>query len=415
MNRIRGEVCEYYSKMIKFEIQINSDRNKIIATIRDIEKIKLNNLQELDSIFQDFFCIFKPTRKYQNEKDYEGNFNFYKRIGQLVVINNTFDENTINKLKYRDRCNGFEKSFEFRLFSQLIDFQKDELIIDLTVIENNYIRDLDIGHEVNGENLKYLSKYLNAESVKTLKISCSDIIHLENNIFESFKHLTKLILNLHNAESLNENISNRTCLINYLRELFFDRFSIHNPDIINNLEKLKILDFSQCSTSIFEMNSLNVSLNSIKCLEIDEWHVESLNINPNLEIINMSIKPWSYYSLGIPDNVLNLKMLKFLKAGVIQLNDIFLLDELSQLEYLDLTLTENLEEFNLVNFSKLKYLVLTCKKIPKFNGSKTLQGLELKNAEIIPHDAFDNLVQCLKFSRRIGNITSFYVILRKIT
>ncbi|CAF1157127.1 unnamed protein product, partial [Brachionus calyciflorus] len=82
----------------EFEVEIHSDRNKIIAKIRDIEKIKLNNLQESDSIFQDFFCIFKPARKYQNEKDYEGNFNFYKRIGQLVVINKTFDEYTINKL-----------------------------------------------------------------------------------------------------------------------------------------------------------------------------------------------------------------------------------------------------------------------------------------------------------------------------
>ncbi|CAF0976877.1 unnamed protein product [Brachionus calyciflorus] len=452
MNQIRFEICEYYSNLIyeidiktenficqlkkqEFEIQINSDRDKIISKIREIKRIKLNNLKDSDSIYQNLFCFFFPAIEDHFQRDYGDNLNFYKRIGQLVVINYTLDENTINKLKDRNCHFHYGESIETIIFSQLIKAKTDELIIDLTKIENNQIRKLDVnksGNEPNEETFKFSNRYLNVESVNILKIRNYSRIfdQLENNIFEPFKHLNKLILNMRYVKSLNENVFNGmenleilklynfkdlnfesnafNKLVN-LKELVFDRVRIDNPNIFNNLEKLKKLDFNECSVSNFGFNSFNglksleslkvfrshlsdffngdfVSLpNSVKCLETRYFDASSLKINPSLEILNIGHATLDIFA--------NLKMLKFLKVEFIQVNDIVLLNELSQLEYLDLTLKENLEEFNLVNFSMLKFLVLTCDKIPKFNGSlKNLQGLELINAKIIPNDAFDNFV-----------------------
>ncbi|CAF0976895.1 unnamed protein product [Brachionus calyciflorus] len=469
MNRNRLEICEYYSKMIneidtkteeiifrmkKQEIEcdyeINSDRNKIIAKIREIEKIKLNNLKDSDSIFQDLFCIFIP------QKVFSGNISFCETIGKLALINYPLDENTIERLK---RIASHLESIEGIIFYQLINANRDELIIDLTKIENNQIKNLDIAdarYQSNEQSIKFINRYLNVESVKKLKISICQII--ENNIYESFKHLTSLVIDGKYVKSLNENVFNglenieilkfhnsndlnfESNVINKLvnlRELFFDRFKFNKVDIFNKLEKLEKLYFNLCSASNFEMNSLNglnslkslqfigsrfsysfinhfVSLNSVKCLEIDKRDFKCLKINPNLEILNIILHPFHSIeieivennfripiqsgiynipdNIGIPDSIGNLKMLKFLKLYVVKANDIFRLNELTQLEYLDLTLWENLDEFNLEYFTKLKYLVLTCKKIPKFIGSNTLQGLELKNVEIISNDVFDNLV-----------------------
>jgi len=106
MNQSRGKILEYYSNLInqidikseeailKCKIDemkniVNSDRAKIIAKIKEIQSIKLDNLKSTDSIYDGLFGFVLFSELYSTE---------WKR-GYLVVLNNiTLNEKLFEKL-----------------------------------------------------------------------------------------------------------------------------------------------------------------------------------------------------------------------------------------------------------------------------------------------------------------------------
>ncbi|CAF0777187.1 unnamed protein product [Brachionus calyciflorus] len=482
MNQVRSVILEYYSNLINeidfktekalcelknqvFENQINYDRNKIVAKIKDIEKIKLNSLKDSDSIFNGLFCIFISanevylSRLNEDNPDFDKSFYFHERIGQLAIINYNFDIKTVNQLM-RNNYQNYYQNYEFEItpeylvFSKLIESKKDQLIIDLTEIENNRMHRLDIRKcygDLNANSLTFINTCLNVQSIKILEIKNFRIDQLDKNIFQPFKYLTKLLLNVRYVGSLNEEVFNGLenleilklynsknlkpeanafkKLIN-LKELVLDQVLFYENGIFNDLKNLKILVLIN-SYIITDMNNFNhlqsletlkmncsgwhsvfgekdtnylVNLSKLKCLE--SFYVEErFIINPNLEILNVNCIE--------PKFLLSFKMLKFCKISINFEFQVLILNELQQLEFLDLYLENDLNKkitnlFEYLNFPKLKFLVLNCKNVPKFNASfQNLQGLELIEPTFIPHDQFVNLVSLEYLAITIPGVNMF--------
>ena len=133
---IHREILEYYSNMTnkidikcekvisyfkteQIENQINSNRDKIVAKLKEIEKIKLENLKQSDSFYDGLLCLFIPSKfsvfdsnKKSNQDSYETNsfmtsnlgqrdgveFKFSHEIGCLVIVNFDLDKDIVEKL-----------------------------------------------------------------------------------------------------------------------------------------------------------------------------------------------------------------------------------------------------------------------------------------------------------------------------
>ncbi|CAF0948001.1 unnamed protein product [Brachionus calyciflorus] len=491
MNKLRSEILEYHSNLIneidiksekaicyfkreEFENQINSDRDRLITKIKEVEKIKLNNLKNSDSIYDGVFCFFIP-RKYfsfldlpepeseeqdddddddehkfeltaQNEffkrilhEETKDKFEFHEQIGRLVVNNFNLNKNLVKNLIVRSTldvfggCENFEESIKFKIISQLIEAKKNQLIIDLTQIENNQIKKLNLSNgylNLHEKSLNFIEANLNIKCLNELKLRNRLIDQIPNNFFHQFKYLTKLKLNLENLKGLNEDVFNGLENLEFLKirnltfsksepnsfrklvnlkELILDQCTIKNSEFFQSLQQLKKLVFQGCSISNCEMKNLNYlkSLESLKifdsvfeqidkadfkgfnCLKLFESDYEPNNLllNPQLDIL--SLKFQTLKSLD------QFKMLKFLNIRKhCSYENLNFLNELNHLEFLDFHLENKLTyAFKSVNLPSLKFLTLTCVNTPNFNETlKNLQGLELKDPKFIPRDHFVNLV-----------------------
>ncbi|CAF0955755.1 unnamed protein product [Brachionus calyciflorus] len=497
MNQIRSDILEYYSNLeneidivsekaiayFKTEDtvnKINCGRDKLIAKIKETEKLKLNTLKDSQSIYDGIFCFFIPISdfsymdsksdseseeveedddepdewdeqddkkrflKWKNRflnkllRERKGEFEFPNQIGQLLVTNCTLNNDIVEKLIGLDDLDEiefetFEESAKFNIFFQLIQ-AKNDIIIDLTQLENNQIARLNLNGDCGGLNeksLTFIDTCLNVQSIKELRLKNALIYELPNNFFQSFKHLTKLNLHLNYLKSFNDDVfndlqnleslkltnlsfakweANTFKKLTKLNELVLDRVSIKGSDILNNLDHLKKLVLKECSIIDFEIKNSDClkSLESFKFLEngFDEMYktdkfkglnnlksfesdcdVDKFQINPGLEILGLKFQ--TIKSLN------NFKMLKFLNIREhCSFKNINFLNELKELEYLDFKLPNNLTyAFKFVNLPKLKFLVLTCTNTPNFRDSfKNLQGLELIEPKFIPRDHFVNLI-----------------------
>ncbi|CAF0812910.1 unnamed protein product [Brachionus calyciflorus] len=221
MNKLRSEILDYHSNLIneidiksekaiyyfkreEFENQINSDRYKIITKIKEVEKIKLNELNNSDSIYNGMFCFFIPrtylsfldliseseedNEQENDEKDDAKNeffkrildeetndkFEFNQQIGRLVINNFNLNKNLVKNLIVKstlDVCDNFEESIKFKIISQLIEAKNNELIIDLTQIENNQIKKLNLSNDflnLDEKSLNVIEAILNIKSLNKL-------------------------------------------------------------------------------------------------------------------------------------------------------------------------------------------------------------------------------------------------------
>ncbi|RNA05324.1 hypothetical protein BpHYR1_041532, partial [Brachionus plicatilis] len=329
-----------------------------------------------------------------------------------------------------------KKSTKFQVYAQLIKNKNDHVIIDLSQKEKNQIDSLKFRSYSRDEipitesGFELIPKYLDAESVRELKIDSYSDTEFPTQLFRPFKNLTRLeISNLFYLKSLNENsfiglesleilklsdfptdldlidIKENTfkALIN-LKLLIFTDCCFDNFHKTSGLENLRELKIKECSFENFRLEYLELfknlenlqffgcildkiksfnGLEKLKILETNEKQEELLKSNLDiLSLASQSFKPH-----------VSLNGLKFLCIRKCSLNQIEHLNQLNQLEFLDFFLPEELEDdFNQVNLPKLKYLVLTCTNTPNFNRSfHNLQGLELIYAEFMPSDNLDYL------------------------
>ncbi|CAF1111467.1 unnamed protein product [Brachionus calyciflorus] len=342
MNQIRSEILDYYSnlvnqidiiseKAIKFfkteaiVHQINSARDKIISKIKEIEQIKLKNLKPSDSIYDGLFCFFIPKNTFSFldfKTDLESNFpkyldfefEFRNDIGLLVILNNNLNKKFVDKLIGRHESaksekleldqvmwvfDTYEECAKFSVISQLINAKKDDFIVDLSEIENNQMVKLDLTFEShfkkNTEILSAIKSCLNVDSIRDLKYNSCDY-KIQNNVFQLFKNLTMLTINLRSLESLEKDVFNglRNLVIlkfsntNFLCEpeafrtlrglktLILDRVTIRNVDIFKDLPGVKKLVLKECSLLDFQMETFN-GLKSLESLKISNSRFEQIN------------------------------------------------------------------------------------------------------------------------------------------
>ncbi|CAF1023906.1 unnamed protein product [Brachionus calyciflorus] len=432
MFQTRNEILEYYSKMIndidikceksiltlkkeELDNQINSHRQQIIAKIEDVQKLQLNNLKNSDSKLNGPFCFFIPNSK---TFYYDSKFEFKNQIGQLVVTSFILSDKITRNSRSQYNANYFEfDTFEelskFKVISQLIDLKKDDLIIDLTQTEMNQIESLSLisyYEQLEENSLSFIEHCLNLQTLKNLKIkNYSD--KLPNNFFKPFKDLIKLKLMFPDLKSISEQVfnglENLEILellkfdfldwglntfnnLNNLKKLILNQVCIQNLSIIGNLNHLEILVMKECCIKKLSNSNTQINISSLDNLRSLESNVDLENLKisyPNLEIL--SLKSQSL------NDVFKCYLLKFLNIrNCNTLKSINFLNDLNQLEFLDIKLPNKLtDNFELVNLSKLKFLVLTCENIPNFNESfNHLQGLELIYAKSLPRDEFVNLI-----------------------
>ena len=122
----------------------------------------------------------------------------------------------------------------------MINSYTDDLIIDLTQIETNRITQLILSDDfcdLDRSNLNFVNTILNVPSVKEIKIK-SLYTNLPNNLLRPFKCLTKLNLNVHHLEGLNQELFNS---LENLQTLKLSNVFLIKPEL-NSFEKLSKLN-----------------------------------------------------------------------------------------------------------------------------------------------------------------------------
>ncbi|RNA24920.1 hypothetical protein BpHYR1_006620, partial [Brachionus plicatilis] len=425
MSKKQEEILQYYSNLIneidikcekailffKTEDAVNeieTNRQKIISKIKQIEIIKLENVKDSETLYDGsfafftsndrgnkLFCDYYDSEYVSNEKlDLNNNvpyswtmsqkrgekFDFVKHLGQLVVAS-SLKQNNVKKLINGELKIKFDSDFtekestKFQVYAQLIKNKNDHVIIDLSQKEKNQIDSLKLTSNSEDDipmtesGFELIPTYLDAESVRELKIVGYALINLKLLIF------TDCCFGIFNETSGLENLRELK-----IKECRFKDFRLQYLELFKNLENLQLFESIFVQSKIKSFNGLE----KLKILETDEN--EKILLKSNLDILSLNFQSFK------PHDSFN--GLKFLNIRVgCPLNQIEHLNQLNQLEFLDFSLPNKLtKKFNQVNLPKLKYLVLTCRNTPNFNQSlQNLQGLELINAKFTPRDKFINL------------------------
>ncbi|CAF0922117.1 unnamed protein product [Brachionus calyciflorus] len=380
-------------------------------------------------------------------KDVDYKFEFRNDIGLLVILNSNLNKKFVDKLIGRHESAESEKleldqvmwvfdtneeCVKFSVISQLIKAKRDDFIVDLSQKENNQMVKLDLTFESNfkknTEILSVIKSCLNIDSIRYFKYNSCDY-KIQNNVFKMFKNLTKLNINLRSLESLEMDVfnglekleilkfSNTSFLcepeafitLRGLKKLILHRVTIRDVDIFKGLPRVEKLVMKGCSLLDFQMETLNGlksleslqifnsrfeqiylrDFNGLKCLKSLESDYEPriFRINKYLEIISLKFRTFNI--LG------KFEFLTFLSLRTArELEDIYFLNNLKQLEFLDFKLANcGTDTFKIINLPELKFLVLTCENTPNFEDSfNNLQGVELIGPRFISSDQFINLV-----------------------
>ncbi|RNA34668.1 LRR receptor-like serine threonine- kinase FLS2 isoform X1 [Brachionus plicatilis] len=493
MSKKQKEILQYYSNLMNYiDIkcenailffktedavnEIETNRQKIISKIKQIEMIKLENVKDSETLYDgsfgffisndhdnELFCDYDSEYVSNEKLDLNNNalyswtmsqkrgekFDFVKHLGQLVVAS-SLSRNNVRKLINGELKIKFDSDFtekestKFQVYAQLIKNKNDHVIIDLSLKEKNQIDSLKLTSNsadkipLTKSGFELIPTYLDAESVRELKIVGYGDREFPTQIFRPFKNLNRLeIKDLFSLKSLNENsfiglesleilelsenrnmidIKENTfkALIN-LKLLIFTECKFPNFHKTSGLENLKALKIKRSTFEDFRLEYLELfknlenlqifisefvkseikSLDGFEKLKILETDLEEeIHLKSNLEILSFNVDfGYSLTFLSFKPHV-SLNGLKFLCIRNCSLNQIEHLNQLNQLEFLDFFLHDELvDDFNQVNLPKLKYLMLTCHQhTPNFNQSlQNLQGLELIDAQFLPRDRFINL------------------------
>ncbi|CAF0789628.1 unnamed protein product [Brachionus calyciflorus] len=351
MDVIRREILEYYSNMInkidikcekalgyfkteQIENQINSNRDKLVAKIKEIEKIKLKNVKSTDSIYDRLFCFFIPSKYsafdshslYEKEREEEFDskeddnnldpnesnafltsylgqedgikFKFSNEIGCLVIFNFVLEKEIVEKLiglEHSDELefDTLEKMMKFEVISKLIMLKNDEFIIDLTQTKENQIDKLYLGVTnteliIHEQSLSFLNTFINIHSLKEFEFRHFSIYKLPENFFLPLKYLTKLRLNLPYVKNLDD------------------------YDVFNGLENLQILKLSNLKFLNSVPNAFE-KLKNLKVLILNRVMIKNLkSLNHLKHLQKLDLRQCSIINFQMK-NLDNLKALETLK------------------------------------------------------------------------------------------------------
>ncbi|CAF1028935.1 unnamed protein product [Brachionus calyciflorus] len=461
------------------KININNNRIFIISKINELEQINLKCLKFEPFCFfiEKEFENDKKNRTIPmfGIRNGLGKLIILKnQIEEDLIqkIKNFIFENESPDKYYYD---SFKDYLKFHITLKLIDAQCSNLIIDLSNPEFNILKIIKFFDytkrfkRIRLKNLKCLGSLINLKAVENLTTVISgmypfpdylglfqylknleiydsnweilpsngfsslkllenltlyktEIRLIEKDAFKGLKNLKRLIIRIGNTKTLENNMFND--LVN-LQELSFDEFEITSIKL-NTFIDLKKLETLFVSHNTIEQMELS-GLTSLRYLYLmgrrNKLLLDSNFFNNcfNLTVINLE----DFYINDLPSNIFeSLKCLKYLNisnrklflSDNIILKSFDFLKPLKYLEYLSVTLNEDLYQyFNLIELPILKYLCIKCYNVPILkNNFKNLITLQMEFIKKIEPLCFNNLngIRNLKLifddNRNLGYIYSTY-------
>ncbi|CAF0827206.1 unnamed protein product [Brachionus calyciflorus] len=454
----KQEIIGYFSDQINL-IDLQCEKALIAlesCAKKDEEKNLVNTTRKL--LISKDFAKLQIFSNLVREKERSGEFlidltnpneNNFNNLTLHVDSNKTFNVNP-NDLDFIQRNINMKKFFlshsnlkripgeifRFMKSLNLLDIMCDKLIYlqennfkhleNLTCLRIHYckiefietnafsglksLRELDL----YGNKIKKFGKgaFNDLENLKYLNLSKNCIEILKDNTFNGLKSLHKLVLDENRIRNFGKEAFNDLENLKYLN---LDRNCIeilkdNTLSLLSNLEYLLLTDnpLSQIESDAFN------GLKNLSFLDIGNshryWSTESLNFDSTvfqpctgLKIINLGKN-----NVNLTSEYFNkLTSLQFLNIRHNMIDEINFLNKMQNLEILDLQFI-NTKEFN-ENFEKLclpnlKFLVITCETVPRFNSSfSNLKGIHINRAKNFQNGAFVNLLNLDYFRLRTND------------
>ncbi|CAF0840373.1 unnamed protein product [Brachionus calyciflorus] len=431
---------------------INSLRETLVKKITELETFNLSNFNKHTK-----FCFFISNSKAGNDEINDGdkwNFNFKNDLGVMIILNEILSnkilnqiENLINKkseysLIEEDTLGSFKSVIKTKIILDLIDSKFDNLIIDLTKVEDNSIENLEISCEEyyldEKENLNFLPKLICLEKVQTLDLSHSCDNEIPNGIFTSgYKMITKLLLNSNTIGVLHERIFENLINLSHLeitdcsiedfeKNTFFGLKNLKkldlsgnsleeiNKEVFKGLDSLEILDLSNNEISCLETNNF-IYLKNLLNLYLNENPVGELEKNCFNGLSKLRVLSFNKVTAEIEDvskNLLaplnNLEILDFGNAIIFDeltpfkpsdslkflscIHSLKFVNEFRNLEFLDLLNSDPICKISQITLENLKFLGIKMEKVQKFGANfKNLKALQINDVCRFTPDWAENL------------------------
>ncbi|CAF1071550.1 unnamed protein product [Brachionus calyciflorus] len=437
------------------KVHINNERSYIMSKIKEIEKINKGSLKfepycffidkEFEKVTRDLIPIFHLKHGF-------GKLIILKNQIDKDIIEKIKDHIILHKEPEDYDFDSYKDYLKFYIHLKLIDVQCSNLIIDLSNPEFNILRTIELidyterFKRIRLKNLKCLESLINLNAVESLKTEISGmypfpdylglfqflkyveicdsnwetlpsngfanlklletlmlketkIRSIEKDAFKGLKNLKKLILKIGYTKTLENNMFND---LDNLKELSFDFFGIISikPNTFKDLKNLETLCLIRNTIEQMELNGLT----SLRYLYLignrNKLLLDSNFFNNclNLTVINLE----DFYSNDLPSNTFeSLKCLKYLNISHdklflsenIILTTFDFLKPLKYLEYLSVTLNEDLYQyFNTIELPSLKHLCIKCYTVPILeNNFKNLVTLQIEFIKKLEPCCFNKL------------------------
>lgn len=395
----------------KKKFKINDDRLNLIQVVNSIQKFNMCELNLRNEPLITKFCFHIPKSIL---------------LGNLVIINRYKNDQSIEKIS----CFTPDKKCIFDiLLVELIKIKSDDLVIDLSKPENNYLKILKVdGHNlvkrfchkilIEMKNIINLNKVTrldlrnvlfeadcyflsNFSGLETLCIQSSDINFpikvknlmnlvkidlsfnkIKNISFENLINLKILNLNGNLLEKIDEKMFQD---LRKLEEIYlkFNRIKFISKNSFKDLESLRKLDISQNGEIKFDCNFRN--LNKLLFLNLGQNLINTIEIN--------GLEKLEYLNLGSA-KIIKLNSLNELKFLEIESD---LVPDISKFPNLNILIIKNVKYFSLdKNLKNLKFLIIKVDKSTNLTKAVDLHNInhltELTNIKIhssIQFSSFD--------------------------
>ncbi|CAF0986519.1 unnamed protein product, partial [Brachionus calyciflorus] len=314
------------------------------------------------------------------------------------------EENIINPLAIIGEFGqSAPKNTDFDFMPNLLNMDRVERLAVInrqaTYFPKEYFQNFKNVNDLNltSQNLDRViaNNFLGMNKLETLFLCHSQINTIEKDAFNGLKNLKTLHLINNNLSSLHPDLFNG---LESLECLSLDRnnFTIIKTNSFIKLKMLKKLSLNQNKIEKLQQGALN-GLESLKHLELNDNQIKNLDYkvfenSNNLEALDIGYNPIERLEEKWSEN---LKNLKFLNLRQTKLTNFKFLNLFQKLEFLDMCIQyeNSLIDVNSLNLPNLKFLIIGCFSVPKFNENyKNLQCLEIVVVNDFKDNCFDNLI-----------------------
>ncbi|CAF1073486.1 unnamed protein product [Brachionus calyciflorus] len=452
----RYDILNYYDNLIN-KIDTFSEHVLSKQFLSDDLKLSINQERKL--------MLSKNHSFEENAKILDNNSNsklpFYNNIAKLIILKTQIDEDLLEEIEIFITQNREPDSYFFESFTELLKYniiidlvetKFNDLIIDLSNPEINTLRTIEFTDDsyrfkrIKLKNIQFIQLLINPNSVEILRTNIEEIYpfpdyfslfaniktleiykaiweYLPSNGFSNLKFLETLLIESRELKFIQEDVFKG---LNYLKSLSIREsyIKMFHRDTFKDLDCLQELTIVNGK----EIESLDLSyLRSLKHLYL-RGRRNRLVLNSHIlkDLTNLTVVDLEEsYMDHIPAETF--QSLKFLKSLNVSNRQFFLYDEpilinydflkpLKNLEYLSVTVTENLfNYFNQVKMPSLKYLWMNCKcfKILE-NNFENLVTLKIDLLEKLEPGCFNklndikNLILNFRETESLVNVDSTY-------